>query len=59
MDVNVALSVGLPAIGALVWLIRLEGRVNTNEAIQHEIRDDVRYLRERIDRALNGKKDDE
>lgn len=46
--------------GAVVWLIRLEGRVNTNEALHgtlkeghDELKDDVRYIRERIDTALS------
>lgn len=54
------LTVVIPATGVLVWLIRLEGRVNTNEALQREIAAEVRYIRDRIDRALNGKgKDNE
>lgn len=39
----------------LVWLIRLEGRVNTNEALHLELRRDVSYIRDRIDKALNGR----
>lgn len=55
-------SVLVPAIGALAWLMKLHGRQNTLE-VQHnglkedvdEVRDDVKYIRERIDRALNGR----
>lgn len=42
------------ASGVVIWLIRLEGRVNTNEALHGALKEDVRYIRERIDRALNG-----
>ena len=44
----------LPAVGVVVWLIRLEGRVNTAAALQAALKDDVTYIRDRIDRALNG-----
>ena len=46
----------LGTIGVVVvWLIRLEGKVNTNKALHDELKDDVRYIRDRIDRALNGR----
>lgn len=43
------------ACGGLVWLIRLEGRVNTNEALHKSLKDDLNYIRARIDTALNGR----
>lgn len=51
---QIGLAVGLPAIGVIVWLIRLEGRVNTQDVINNQVRSDLTYIRERIDRALNG-----
>ena len=53
-SLNVALAVGLPLVGGLVWLIRLEGRVKTQEALLAKFVEDVQYIRERIDAALNG-----
>lgn len=32
MSPELALAIGLPLIGGLVWLIRMEGRVNAHEA---------------------------
>lgn len=62
MESGVALSMAASFVGAVIWLIRLEGRVNTGEALHHnlekshdELKDDVRYIRDRIDRALNGR----
>lgn len=62
MESGAALTVAVSFVGAVVWLIRLEGRVNTNEALHEtlkenhdELKGDVRYIRERIDRALNGR----
>ena len=44
----------IPAIGVIVWLVRLEGRVNTAEQRFTDLKDDVQYIRDRIDKALNG-----
>jgi hypothetical protein len=48
------IAVGTLAVGALVWLIRLEGRVNLNERLTTDLSEDVKYIRDRIDLALNG-----
>jgi len=48
------LTMALTAGTVLVWLIRLEGRVNTQDAQFQQMRDDLHYVRERIDKALNG-----
>jgi len=32
----------------------LEGRVNTHQALHQALKEDVAYIRSRIDRALNG-----
>ena len=55
MDAQVAVAVGTPAVLFVVWLIRLEGRVNTQQVQHAELREDVRYIRSRIDHALNGR----
>jgi hypothetical protein len=39
----------------VVWLVRLEGRVNTHSTELSSVKDDLRYIRDRIDRALNGR----
>jgi sensor domain CHASE-containing protein len=52
--VAIAISMGIPALGGVVWLVRLEGRINVNEALQKQLQADVTYIRERIDAALNG-----
>ena len=51
---TIGIAVALPAIAGLVWLIRLEGRVNTQQALHSDLKEDVQYIRERIDAALNG-----
>lgn len=50
--------VAVPSIvGAIVWLVRLEGRINTSDQRVADLKDDVSYIRERIDRAINGRHD--
>jgi hypothetical protein len=53
MDVQILMSVGVPALGVVVWLLRLEGRIGTVEAMQKKIGDDVEYIRNRVDEALS------
>lgn len=47
-----AIAVTLPSVTALIWLVRLEGRVNANEAAQDRLARDVTYIRNRIDSAI-------
>ena len=58
MSTELAITVGGLAVGGLVWLIRLEGRVNLAERLTNNLIEDVRYIRNRIDAALNGRHDD-
>ena len=66
MDVTLPLAFVVPAgayiIAVAVWLVRIEGRVNGHDKEhkqhsdrQEEMREDLQYIRERIDRALNGR----
>lgn len=57
----VAMALVVPCVLGLVWLVRLEGRVNGHDKdnLNREkelelIRGDIRYIRERIDRAITG-----
>lgn len=45
IDPNVAIGVGIPGLLGLVWLVRLEGRVNKHEGecAQRQIRLDERH----------------
>jgi hypothetical protein len=47
-------AVGGAVVGFIGWLFRLEGRVSRNAEQIGDVKDDVRYIRERIDRALDG-----
>jgi len=71
--VSAIFGFGTTLVLGVVWLVRLEGRVNEHER-QHnahkerdeeikadfirrheEVRSDLTYIRDRLDRALNGK----
>jgi hypothetical protein len=54
-DIQAMAAMAVPAIGVIVWLIRLEGRINVTEALQKKMSEDVAYIRARIDRVLNGR----
>ena len=41
-----------PLVMGLVWLIRLEGRVNTSALLLEAVRADLAYIRGRIDDAV-------
>ncbi len=46
------MAVVIPSVTCLVWLVRLEGRVNMNEKDTRGLRKDITYIRSRIDAAL-------
>jgi sensor domain CHASE-containing protein len=54
LDISQFLTLAVPAVAVGVWLIRLEGRINVHQALHQKLSEDVAYIRDRIDRALNG-----
>lgn len=51
------------SVTGLVWAVRLEGRVNghdqqieAHDQQFDDVKDDVKYIRDRIDRALEGRR---
>jgi len=53
--IQVVAALAVPVAGVGIWLLRLEGRLNTHAALHDALKDDVRYIRQRIDKALNGR----
>ena len=56
VDPEIVLSVGIPVIGGVVWLVRQEGRINAHDERhkQHEekakeIKEDLSYIRSKLD----------
>lgn len=54
IETLVGASIGLiaPAIGGLVWLIRLEGRINTEKALREALSERISSFEQRIYAAL-------
>lgn len=64
--VSVVLGIGLPVVAGIYWAAKQEGRINSNvEAIKDmrqanaeaiaDIREDINYIRNRVDAAINGR----
>jgi hypothetical protein len=51
-----ALSAGATVIGVVVWAVRIEGRVNGHDRELNDVKDDVRYIRTRIDQAIEARR---
>lgn len=54
VDGNTVVMAGM-ALSWVVWALRLEGRVNTQEKLHEKLAEDVSYIRDRIDTFLNGR----
>lgn len=54
MNPELALAIGLPLIGGLVWLIRMEGRINAHEASCSERQKRLDERHREIDRRLTS-----
>lgn len=52
--VQASVALAVPAVGVIVWLVRLEGRIDKQAALNEALREDLAYVRSRIDAALNG-----
>jgi hypothetical protein len=52
-ELSMAVIVGVPCVTALAWLVTLHGRVRQHGEQLALLREDILYIRQRIDRALN------
>jgi len=52
IDPMTGLTIAIPAIGALVWLIRLEGRLNLNERRTDDLHEDISEIKKDIKTLL-------
>jgi hypothetical protein len=55
MDPQTVVAIVVPTVTVIVWLVKQEGRISSHDREIGDVKGDVRYIRERIDRALNGK----
>jgi hypothetical protein len=53
-ELSMTLMLLVPGAGAVAWLVTLHSRVRAHSEQLLEVKTDLRYIRERIDRALNS-----
>lgn len=51
IDLSTVIAIALPAVGAIVWLIRLEGRVNVEDARYEDIIGRLERIEAKLDRS--------
>ena len=51
---SIAVMVLVPGAAGVAWLVTLHARVRAHSEQLLEVKADLRYIRERIDRALNN-----
>jgi hypothetical protein len=52
LTIEQIITLGGLAVGGVAWLIRMEARVNGHDRELRDVKDDVRYIRGRIDQFL-------
>jgi hypothetical protein len=53
-EFSMAMIVLVPGAAAVAWLVTLQGRVRAHDRQFREMRDDIVYIRQRIDRATQN-----
>jgi hypothetical protein len=54
-ELSMAMIVLVPGAAAVAWLVTLHSRVRAHSEQLLEMKTDIRYIRERIDRAVTAK----
>ena len=54
-ELNMAMVVLVPGAAAVAWLVTLHSRVRAHSEQLLEMKTDIRYIHERIDRAVTAK----
>ena len=53
-EFSMAMIVLVPGAAAVAWLVTLQGRVRAHDRQFREMRDDIVYIRQRIDQATQN-----
>lgn len=53
-ELSMAMIVLVPGAAAVAWLVTLHSRVRAHSETLTEIKADIMYIRQRIDRAVKG-----
>lgn len=52
LDSGTLLTGAIAAVGGVIWLVRLEGRINVSETLIHTMQDDVKEIKEDVKTLL-------
>ena len=55
IDLETLVTVGVPTVGAIVWLVRLEGRINTNDKLHEAMSAQLERIEDKLDRLVGHK----
>lgn len=50
IELSALMVIAAPVAGVIVWLVRLEGRVNLSDARHADIRDDLKDIKQKLER---------
>ena len=53
MELTQVMAIVVPGVAAIVWAVRIEGRVKAHDDMVASLRDDVRYIRQHVDSFLS------
>jgi hypothetical protein len=53
-ELSMVVMVAVPCAAAVAWVVTLHARVRTHSEELLEVKSDIRYIRERIDRAVTA-----
>jgi hypothetical protein len=53
IDLGTLVAIAVPSVGAIVWLVRLEGRINVNDSRHDDIIGRLARIETKLDRS-NG-----
>lgn len=53
IDLGTFIAIAVPSVGAIVWLVRLEGRINVNDSRHDDIVERLKRIETKLDRG-NG-----
>lgn len=52
LDVQTVVAIAVPTLGAVVWLLRLEGRLNLNESRTDDLHNDIVEIKKDVKELL-------
>jgi hypothetical protein len=52
VEIGTVIAIAAPSVGVIVWLVRLEGRINLADARHNDIKDTIQEIRHDVKKLL-------